>query len=91
MSLLRFVRWIVEGHPLQLNGDGMQQRDFTHVDDVARGVLAVVDRRPGYETINLGSDKPVELNSVIEQIERTVGEIATVEHLPFSATDMMAI
>lgn len=36
MSLLRFVRWIVEGEPLQLNGDGMQQRDFTHVDDVAR-------------------------------------------------------
>jgi nucleoside-diphosphate-sugar epimerase len=90
MSLFRFVRWIVEGEPLQLNGDGTQQRDFTHVDDVARGVVAAVDRRPGYETINLGSDSPVELNSVIEEIESAVGKTATIEHHPFPATDVMA-
>ena len=33
MSVFRFVRWIVEGEPLQLNGNGAQQRDFTHVDE----------------------------------------------------------
>jgi len=90
MSLFRFVRWIVEGEPLQLNGDGTQQRDFTHVDDVARGVVAAVDRRPGYETINLGSDRPVELNSVIAEIESLVGNTAKIEHHPFPATDVMA-
>jgi nucleoside-diphosphate-sugar epimerase len=90
MSLFRFVRWIVEGEPLQLNGDGTQQRDFTHVDDVARGVAAAVDRSPGYETINLGSDSPVELNKVIDEIELAVGKSATVEHHPFPATDVKA-
>jgi UDP-glucuronate 4-epimerase len=90
MSMFRFVRWIVEGEPLRLNGDGTQQRDFTHVDDVARGVVAAVDRRPGYETINLGSDSPVELNSVISQIESAVGNTATIEHHPFPATDVTA-
>ena len=90
MSLFRFVRWIVEGEPLQLNGDGTQQRDFTHVDDVARGVVAAVDRQPGYETINLGSDHPVELNSVIDEIESAVGNTAIIEHHPFPATDVMA-
>jgi UDP-glucuronate 4-epimerase len=90
MSLFRFVRWIVEGEPLQLNGDGTQQRDFTHVDDVARGVVAAVDRSPGYETINLGSDSPVELNSVIDEIESLVGKTAKIEHHPFPATDVMA-
>jgi UDP-glucuronate 4-epimerase len=90
MSLFRFVRWIVEDEPLQLNGDGTQQRDFTHVDDVARGVVAAVDRSPGYETINLGSDRPVELNTVIDEIESAVGKTATIEHHPFPATDVMA-
>ncbi len=90
MSLFRFVRWIVEGEPLQLNGDGTQQRDFTHVDDVARGVVAALERRPGYETINLGSDHPVELNAVIEEIEAAVGKLATVETHPFPATDVIA-
>jgi len=90
MSLFRFVRWIVEGEPIQLNGDGSQQRDFTHVDDVARGVVAAVDRRPGFETINLGSDRPVELNTVIEEIELAVGKTATIQHHPFPPTDVVA-
>jgi|TARA_B110000438_G_scaffold293451_1_gene333328 UDP-glucuronate 4-epimerase len=90
MSLFRFVRWIVEAEPLQLNGDGTQQRDFTHVDDVARGVAAAVDRSPGYETINLGSDSPVELNSVIDEIESLVGKTANIKHHPLPATDVMA-
>ena len=90
MSLFRFVRWIVEGDTLQLNGDGTQQRDFTHVDDVARGVVAAVDRSPGYETINLGSDSPVEINAVIDEIESLVGKTAKIEHHPFPATDVMA-
>lgn len=89
MSLFRFVRWIVEGEPLQLNGDGTQERDFTHVDDVARGVVIAVDRKPGYETINLGSDKPVELNVVIDEIELQVGRTAKIEKHPFPATDVM--
>ena len=90
MSLFRFVRWIVEGEHLQLNGDGTQQRDFTHVDDVARGVVAAVDRRPGFETINLGSDRPVELNAVIDEIEALTGKTAKIERHPFPATDVMA-
>ena len=90
MSLFRFVRWIVEGEPLQLNGDGTQKRDFTHVDDVARGVVAAVDLPPGYETINLGSDRSVELNTVIEEIESVVGKVAKIEHHPFPPTDVMA-
>ena len=90
MSIFRFVKWIAEGEPLQLNGDGTQQRDFTHVDDVARGVVAAIDRRAGYETINLGSDSPVELNTVIGEIEAAIGKNATIERHPFHPTDVPA-
>ena len=90
MSVFRFVKWIAEGEPLQLNGDGSQKRDFTHVDDVARGVVAALARRPGYETINLGSDRPVELNTVIGEIESMLGKSATIERQPFHSTDVPA-
>jgi UDP-glucuronate 4-epimerase len=90
MSMFRFVRWIIEGEPLQLNGDGTQRRDFTHVDDVARGVVAAVERQMGYEIINLGSDRPVELNQIIDEIESQVGKLATIERHPFPVTDVAA-
>jgi len=90
MSMFRFVKWIAEGESVQLNGDGTQQRDFTHVDDVARGVAAALDRKPGYEIINLGSDRPVELNTVIDEIEQAIGRTATIEHHPFHPTDVSA-
>ena len=90
MSMFRFVRWIVEEQSVQLNGDGSQRRDFTFVDDVARGVVGSLDRHPGFEVINLGSDRPVEINEVINEIEMVVGKTAIIEKHPFPQTDMIA-
>ena len=42
MSLFRFVQWISEGWPVVVYGDGRQSRDFTYVDDIARGTLAAL-------------------------------------------------
>ena len=42
MSLFRFVQWISEGRPVIVYGDGKQERDFTYVDDIARGTLAAL-------------------------------------------------
>jgi len=39
MSIFRFIKWIDEGQPLELFGDGSQSRDFTYVDDIARGTI----------------------------------------------------
>ena len=41
MSVFRFIRRIAEGEPIVVFGDGSQSRDFTFVDDIARGT----DRR----------------------------------------------
>jgi len=90
MSPLRFVRWIVDQDTVHLNGDGSQQRDFTHVDDIARGVVAAIDRNPGFETINLGSDHPYEMNTFIGEIEAATGTVAKIERHPFPATDVPA-
>ena len=43
MSLFRFVQWIMEGRPVVVYGDGSQSRDFTYVDDIARGTIAAMN------------------------------------------------
>ena len=34
----------LEHKPLPIYGDGKQQRDWLHVEDICRGVLAVLDK-----------------------------------------------
>lgn len=89
MSPFRFVQWISEGRPVIVFGDGSQSRDFTYVDDIARGTIAGL-RPLGYEVINLGSDRPAVLRDVIALIEGLVGRSARIEQRPTHAADMPA-
>lgn len=89
MSLFRFTQWISEGHPVQVYGDGSQSRDFTYVDDIARGTIAGL-RPLGYEIINLGSDEPVVLMDAIHLIEAALGKSAQIEFMPRHPADVLA-
>jgi nucleoside-diphosphate-sugar epimerase len=89
MSVFRFIRWITEGEPLQLNGDGTQSRGFTFVDDIARGVILAL-QRVGYEIFNLGGHENITMNELIALIEQKVGRKAQITYLPFPAADMNA-
>ena len=89
MSLFRFVQWIFEGKTLTVYGDGSQSRDFTYVDDIARGTIAGL-KPLGFETINLGSDTPTVLIDVVRYIEERIGKKAEIEFQPRHPADVMA-
>ena len=89
MSVFRFVRWIAEGEPIIVYGDGRQSRDFTFVDDIARGTIAAL-RPLGYEVVNLGGDAPAELRVVIDSIAAELGRKAAIEHHPAHPADVSA-
>ena len=89
MSPFRFVQWISEGRPLTLYGDGTQSRDFTYVDDIARGTIAGL-RPLGFEVINLGSDRPIVLMDAIRLIENLVGRKADIVLKPRHPADVPA-
>ena len=89
MSLFRFVQWISEGKPVLIFGDGTQSRDFTYVDDIARGTIAGL-KPLGYEVINLGSDRPVVLLDVVRAVEQAVGKDAHLIFEPRHPADVMA-
>lgn len=79
MSVFRFVRWVRDGEPITVYGDGTQRRDFTYVGDIARGTIAALEL-DGFEPVNLGNDDPVALNDLIALIEDAVGREARTRH-----------
>ena len=89
MAPLRFVQRIREGRTIIVFGDGSQSRDFTYVDDIARGTIAAL-RPVGYEAFNLGSDEPLKLNAMISLIEELTGCPAKIEYRPGHPADVPA-
>jgi UDP-glucuronate 4-epimerase len=88
MSMFRFTKWICEGEPLHLYGDGEQSRGFTYVDDIARGTIAAL--KPfGYEIINLGGHEVITMNALIALLEHRIGRKAFIETHPPNPADML--
>jgi len=52
MALFLFTKAILEGRPIDVFNHGQMRRDFTYIDDIAEGVVRVLDRvaapNPGY-------------------------------------------
>ena len=89
MSIFRFIKWMDEEVPIELFGDGSQSRDFTYVEDVARGTIGAI-KDVGYEIINLGGGRnPVSLISIIRKLETLIGKKALIDHKPFHIADLM--
>lgn len=86
MSVFRFVRAIAEDEPLTLYGDG-GERDFTHVDDVAAGVIAGLGPL-GHEIVNLGGDRPVKIAHLISLIEDSLGKKAEINVVARPSVDV---
>jgi nucleoside-diphosphate-sugar epimerase len=89
MAAFRFIRWIIEGISLEIYGDGQQERDFTYVDDIARGTISAL-KPLGYEIINLGNNHPYKLSDAIGLMEKYIGKKAHFKYKEFHKADMQA-
>lgn len=88
MSMFRFVKWIHEGEPVQLFGDGNQSRGFTYVDDICRGTIAAL-KPLGFEIINLGGHEVIAINALLALMEKIIGKKAILERRPPNPADML--
>jgi nucleoside-diphosphate-sugar epimerase len=89
MSVFRWVRGIAEGQTLTQYGDGSQERDFTYVDDIARGTVLAL-KPLGYDVINLGSDRPVALNRITQLVEGYLEKKAVLQRAERHPADVQA-
>jgi UDP-glucuronate 4-epimerase len=96
MAYFRFTEAILAGKKIEVFGDGSVERDFTYIDDIVTGVIAALDRPPAtdeampHRLYNLGSDRPVSLNHLIDLVEKACGQKAERNIHPPAAGDVKA-
>ncbi|MCB8878379.1 NAD-dependent epimerase/dehydratase family protein [Acidisoma silvae] len=83
-----FIQKALAGAPIEIWGDGTVTRDYIHVSDVARGLvaLALAPQTEGPRTFNIGSGGGVSLNSLIDELASQLGrdlDVRRVEHRSF--------
>jgi nucleoside-diphosphate-sugar epimerase len=83
------IKWIAEGEPVTVTGDGNQMRGFTYLDDIADGVVRAL-KPVGYEIINLGGHETITINELVQKLESSLGKKAQVEYIPRHPADVDA-
>jgi UDP-glucuronate 4-epimerase len=88
MAIHKFIRLIEAGRPVPIFGDGGTSRDYTYIDDIIQGILAIAGSFSGYEVINLGESQPVGLTRLVEVIAEELERTPRIERLPMQSGDV---
>jgi dTDP-glucose 4,6-dehydratase len=81
-----FITQALNGDPLTCYGDGSQTRSFCYVDDLIRGIVAMLDStEPG--PVNLGNPTEFTVAELAELVLRVTGSSSTVEFHPLPKDD----
>jgi UDP-glucuronate 4-epimerase len=97
MAPMLFTRAILAGETIRIFNEGRMRRDFTYIDDIAEGVVRVLDRPPSadadgapYAIYNIGNHEAVALPVFIELLERSLGRAAIKEYVPMQPGEVEA-
>lgn len=75
-----FVTRLLRGEPAVIFGDGEQQRDFVHVEDIVSGCVAAPGGKPG--TYNIGTGRGTSLNQLATLLTARINPSLTPRHVP---------
>lgn len=85
----RFVSAALTGRSIEIHGDGLQSRDFTHVRSIVGVLSAAVLRRVTHETpVNVAFGTSATVLEVADEIERQVGRPLVRRFAPARAGDI---
>ena len=93
MAYWLFTEAMLQGRPIRLFNQGRMRRDFTYVDDIVAGILAVLDAppaQPGHRVYNIGNSHPEELLDMVAMLEELLGVKAKRDLLPMQPGDVPA-
>ncbi len=84
MVIPRFVGQALRNEPITIFGTGEQTRNFTYVEDVVRGVMAVLDEPAAVGQIfNIGSEGEVSINDLAQRVKTLTGSSSRIVHVPY--------
>ena len=65
----KWINNIEKGIPCEIYGDGKKRRDFTHVDDIVKGLIKILERGTYYDDFEFGRGKNHSVNEVAEMFD----------------------
>jgi UDP-glucose 4-epimerase len=80
--ITRFIRAALAGGTFEIFGDGQASRDFLHVDDLCRGIIAAAESDLSDEVLHLASESETTINELARLILDLVGSDVDVVHHP---------
>jgi UDP-glucose 4-epimerase len=84
MVIPKFFSAAIQGKPLQVYGDGTQQRVFCDVGDAVRGTLALWDSQNGFgEVFNLGGFEETSINDLAKKILAVTSSNSPIESVSY--------
>jgi len=70
-----WIRFLIEGRPIEIWGDGLQLRDFNYVDDVVNAMLmAALSEDTSGQVYNLGSPERINLRDLAATMIKIHGQ-----------------
>jgi UDP-glucuronate 4-epimerase len=90
MALYLFTDAMEHGREITVFGDGTSRRDYTYVDDIVSGIVGAIRAEFGFEIVNLGESRTVELKRLIELVAQATGKTPKLKHLPMQPGDVPA-
>ena len=84
MVIPRFVDQALRGGPLVVYDDGAQVRCFAHVREVVEAVIGLVETPAAHGSVfNIGSDEPISIRGLADEIIRRVDPQIAIQYLPY--------
>jgi UDP-glucuronate 4-epimerase len=80
MAFNRFIRAGLDGEPIKVFGDGLQERDFTYVADAVNATIAAGDRGEPGAAYNIAGGNAATVQGVIEILGDLLGVEPAVDH-----------
>lgn len=68
-----FIKRAIQGEPIAIWGTGDTIRTFLYVEDVARGLIDLVEKYPEGDPVNLGGEQEISLRELAELVVRISG------------------
>lgn len=81
-----FIVQALQAKPLTVYGDGGQTRSFCYVDDLVRGIAALVDSDES-EPINLGNPREFTIKELAEIVLKKIGRSQKLTYWPLPGDD----
>jgi UDP-glucose 4-epimerase len=84
MVLPRFVQWALRGEPIQVYGDGKQQRCFASVHDVVHAIMDLAEAPDATgQVFNIGSNEEISIYQLAERVRDQAQSASEIVLVPY--------